>query len=850
MNKPSTHQRFEKCFYLSALTLICLLCPCLPGFAKSGPVARDNAYTLNQSDSDYKMEVLTNDTDADGDDLQIVSFTENSGFYGTVTLGSGWLLYTPSSDARGIGTFSLTYTITDGWKTDSATVTITVQSDSGDDDSGGDGGDDTEIPEIAEITGDIANWPIWPQKGATNQINTYEPSPLTPVGRDMTAWVTFAPPTDSQEIWGGTLSVLRSDGQGSVDLLSDGVDRLAHVDYFTPAATSDTPSRYLDDNDLEDDLKDQAVLPLYVDEWFVTKVGTDGTVTQAPNQTFPWTTEWDSFLRSVPKAEGKTFADSGHAWPLVVWKDDRWTSMIDADSAPAGWGEAPRVFLPTNDGLLNVLATGETAYTRSCAVLPGAAFPISVYLEHRNRLEDSTPRMTMLDGPVMVRDVQDDDEVWHRVLVGTTGLGVDLDNKEDNVWIEEGEPVNPDGSPEDLSDGHHFAIYGLDVTEPDYPSQLWTLENIHWDRDGSNKSAELDMEYGLSRPVIGYTSEGTTRTWHALFVGLDADGNLQWLDLNPITGTSISAGSFGTETSLLSTENVYPSRILAAYPKEGGEPVLSDVYIYLSDGSLYFWNLQDGETPKKLASFSIQSTGEGCPPITNFDVAYSDVNDSEGDYHTYFSVVIDRDLPGGNPGDSQSLLVVDLEDLLGDDFRTASATDDWEPVDIKMQGAEGKDATTLLGTNPFEIQLDEGNGNGEGSGENTDLETLAADPVFVDGTLYMAAYRPEYEGKNWKHDMPEVSRLYTLPLSLFASDKKSGNSHSGKTTLVEGTDYVDIENTKATRFFVDSSGTLLLVDDAGSIIHSADVIDMTADEGTGGTVTRDNDMAVLYWRER
>ncbi|HEX4925028.1 MAG TPA: Ig-like domain-containing protein, partial [Bdellovibrionales bacterium] len=93
--------------------------------ANVAPVAVDDAIDMNQSDGSVVINVLSNDTDTNGDYLTVTAKT--NGVSGTVTIaGDGRsVTYTPTGGAAGRDAF--TYTVSDGQGgTDTGTVTVDV----------------------------------------------------------------------------------------------------------------------------------------------------------------------------------------------------------------------------------------------------------------------------------------------------------------------------------------------------------------------------------------------------------------------------------------------------------------------------------------------------------------------------------------------------------------------------------------------------------------------------------------------------------------------------------------------------------------------------------------------------
>ncbi len=93
----------------------------LPNIA---PVANNDSATTNGIKT-KQVSVLTNDTDADGDSLQIIGFTQPANGTISLTTATATFNYTPNATFSGVDTF--TYKISDGNEgTDEATVTMTV----------------------------------------------------------------------------------------------------------------------------------------------------------------------------------------------------------------------------------------------------------------------------------------------------------------------------------------------------------------------------------------------------------------------------------------------------------------------------------------------------------------------------------------------------------------------------------------------------------------------------------------------------------------------------------------------------------------------------------------------------
>lgn len=94
-------------------------------FVNDAPQAADDQFSVDADSADNTLDVLANDTDADGDSLTITGVGEPAN--GQASVSGSSVIYTPEPGFT--GTDSFTYAVEDGFEgQDTATVTVTVQS--------------------------------------------------------------------------------------------------------------------------------------------------------------------------------------------------------------------------------------------------------------------------------------------------------------------------------------------------------------------------------------------------------------------------------------------------------------------------------------------------------------------------------------------------------------------------------------------------------------------------------------------------------------------------------------------------------------------------------------------------
>ena len=92
--------------------------------ANTAPTAVDDTASTDE-DTAVDINVVSNDTDADGATLSVTSVTTPGNGTAVITPGSTTTVtYTPNANFNGTDTFD--YTLSDGTDTDTGTVTVTV----------------------------------------------------------------------------------------------------------------------------------------------------------------------------------------------------------------------------------------------------------------------------------------------------------------------------------------------------------------------------------------------------------------------------------------------------------------------------------------------------------------------------------------------------------------------------------------------------------------------------------------------------------------------------------------------------------------------------------------------------
>ncbi|EAQ11253.1 Hint domain-containing protein [Maritimibacter alkaliphilus HTCC2654] len=263
----------------------------------------ENDVELTDENTPVDIDVLANDSDPDGDTLNVLSYGQ--GTNGTVTGGgTGPLTYTPNSGFTGVDTF--TYTITDGnGGQDTATVTVVV----GDvDDNSVVANDDSATTtagnpiEIAVLSNDTD-----PQ-GDTFSISGFSDGTNGSVTADADGNLTYTP--DAGFTGQDTFTYTIVDSQGATDTATvtvtvnaggqnsvDAVDDSYNIDEDTTLIVDLTAN----DSDPEGD--DFSITSVGSAANGTTTLNPDGTVTYKPNDDFNGT---DTFTYTITDDQGAT----------------------------------------------------------------------------------------------------------------------------------------------------------------------------------------------------------------------------------------------------------------------------------------------------------------------------------------------------------------------------------------------------------------------------------------------------------------------------------------------------------------------------------------------------------------
>ena len=181
----------------------------------AAPVAQNDSATTDQG-TPVTIDVLENDTDPDGDQINLMAAGEPAN--GSVLIENGSVIYTP--DEGFSGTDSFTYMIFDGFNFSEATVEVTVEAD--EPTGGGTGGDKTGF-ELAQVQ----DWynPAW--GGGFNVTYEYTVNENSIIGEDLQSWVIdsgYDGPGEIVHVWvNGFNGPTTRSSDGSFDIGNVGV---------------------------------------------------------------------------------------------------------------------------------------------------------------------------------------------------------------------------------------------------------------------------------------------------------------------------------------------------------------------------------------------------------------------------------------------------------------------------------------------------------------------------------------------------------------------------------------------------------------------------------------------------
>lgn len=585
-----------------------------------------------------------------------------------------------------------------------------------------------EDPPSAELT--LPNWPLWPIP--TDTPNYWDgPLSFTYLNRDSMAYVRFDMVGNDQgdsyynsDLWWGDTGIKTSKVWGSHVILLKTVedeileytaqfplDRAVYVGHGSNPSDLTELSR----SEISDMLQSNSIIPIYSSDWFLV-ASDDYWENQLFSDNEGLLDNWVDFLISHSSKNGQAMEDSGHASPVIAWPDNTWIKTMAnyedyealLESRYAAWGGS-LILLPTNEGLLHAFTNVyDDKVEEKWSFMPTPALQLGVYKEYLKNLAGVSdyPRVPLLEGPIVVGDIETNG-TWKRILIGTTGLELNLRPKENRAWgvdEEYGEELPSTVQPLSFSSGDLFGLYALDITDPDNPEELWSVSGTSWNGDEMlnvngtrTESSQNRVDYGycfdirmvLSKPLLGYTRTGENdegeegRLWHVLLAGIDDFGEYHLWDIEAETGKIIQhkqlpgpASSETHEDDYILQEMQYPTRIAAALPMDESTPLLSEVYVHFANGDFYRWNVASSLTtnttdndsnPKNLIHFTTKYGSDpdwGAASLNDFDMTWIKIG---GVPHRFLAFTIQIEKRGewlvGGGGDHNVLLVVDLTDL-------------------------------------------------------------------------------------------------------------------------------------------------------------------------------------------
>jgi len=781
----------------------------------------------------------------------------------------------------------------------------------------------------ADVSVNAGKWPVWPEPYVRiNERDITEPAMFLSIGREVVPWTFFGDTTvDSNnyiKLVGAnfyvTVEKFTYDDVGDKQILS--------YETIPPTITDEddlfmiAQNSHVDTTSVSDiayNLRETAVFPEYVSNWITYTV--DSEDVQVANESFladrsadkyVYINDWKDFLvkdlayLNLPGVDSAdvVYADSGHAPPQVVWPYDPWFYSFRtetgyyADEIPEKWKNRYVCLWPTNQGALhayevyNVEEPDSTPYVnRTWLAVPEPSFRQAIYEQLKKVYGNDYMRFTVLDGPIIIRDVKINGE-WRRILVGVTGEGTKQLPKPQDAWttLNQSDYDPSTSSPTSQDGGRVFGVYAFDITDLEETADtntlkpLWSVTTVSYktsakefsdyypqNNTGVGKSeyaAYANMLFSVSKPVIGYTrDENGDMQWHVVILGVEKpdennDYKYMWLDVDPQDGHVISHGYFYNpakgdyealeEASFVEygdftpeeLERAFPSRILPAFPPpdaEYQEPLLSDIYVQLSNGGLYRWNLlhEGSDTnPEWIVTLKSERGDNIAPPLTDFDITHV-YGDNPGAYHTYFSGnVLLRSVSGEASLDAETLVILDLTELQSMSIEARSS--------IKVP--PGQDGAVVSSKESYilvvQLELQKGT-------SSTYSKNVLASPVFIDNRLFLAIYEMSTKGQGNNPNYSEVSRLYVFN---FAPLMGSGNVQQLQEAQVvddqiQG-DYFDVENVEAAMMFVDSLGNLVMLDQEGNVIGDPIPTGLRlSTEPPGNPGEENRGVRVVYWKK-